>query len=66
MLVGLIATGSFLGAIVANAWAASTSTIRGDSVWREWQRRAVYGTAALIAPWVAYFLIGGLIEVIRR
>lgn len=66
MLVALTAIASFLGAMVASAHAATTNIVRGDSVRREWQRRAVYGAAALLAPWVAYFLIGGLIEFIRR
>ena len=66
MLVALTLIVSLLAAMIANNFAATTSIVRGDSLGREWWRRAVYGTAAMLAPWVAYFLIGGVIELASR
>ncbi|MGY4397024.1 hypothetical protein ACVWZA_002215 [Sphingomonas sp. UYAg733] len=61
MIVGLTALASFIAGMIANNYAASTSIVRGDSIWTGWRRRALFGTAAMIAPWAVYFLVGGLI-----
>jgi hypothetical protein len=66
MIVGLTAVASFMAAMTASAYAASTSIVRGDSIWREWRRRAFFGTAAMITPWAAYFLVGSLVELMSR
>ena len=62
MLVALTLIASLLAAMIANNFAAATSIVRGDSLGREWWRRTIYGTTAMFAPWLAYFLIGGVIE----
>lgn len=61
MFVGLTAIASFVAAMVASAYAASTSIVSGDSLRREWSRRTVFGAAAMAVVWAAYFLIGGVI-----
>jgi hypothetical protein len=66
MFVGLTAIASFLAAMIASAYAASTSIVKDDSVRREWWRRTVFGTVAMFVPWVAYFLIGEVIELASR
>ena len=66
VFVGLTAIASFLAAMIASAYAASTSIVRGDSIRREWRRRIVFGTVAFFVPWVAYFLIGEVIELTSR
>ena len=66
MLVALTLIVSLLAAMIANSYAASTSIIRGDSLGREWWRRTAFSMAAMFAPWAAYFLIGGVIELASR
>ena len=66
MLVALIMVVSLLAGVIADNFAATASIVRGDSLGREWWRRTMYGTAAMFAPWVAYFLIGGVIELASR
>ena len=66
MLVALTMIVSLLAAVIANNYAATTSILRGDSIGREWWRRTVFGTAAMFAPWVAYFVIGSVIELAVR
>jgi hypothetical protein len=66
MLVALTMIVSLLAAVVANNYAATTSIVRHDSIGREWWRRTVLGTAAMVVPWAAYFLIGSLIELAVR
>jgi len=66
MLVALTMMVSLLGTVIANNYAATTSIVRGDSIGREWWRRTVFGTAAMFAPWAAYFLIGSVIELAVR
>ncbi len=61
MFVWLTLVISFVAATVASAYAASSSIVRGDTLLREWSRRAIFGTAAFVIVWATYFLVGGLV-----
>jgi hypothetical protein len=61
MFVWLTLIVSFVAAMIASTYAASTSIVRGDGLGREWSRRAVFGIAAIAIVWAIYFIVGGVI-----
>lgn len=65
-LVYLVLVASFMAAIIVSGIVSVRSMAKGDSLLREWWKRILYGTLAMIAVWAAYFLIGNTVEALSN
>jgi len=63
-IVVLIAGLSLLAALLASLETQRRSVARGDGVLLMWGKGGLAGATAMMAVWVAYFVIGNIIKLL--